>query len=96
MVQHEAAEDADDAWANGSNGYLKQSFVIAVMTAAGFEFVEASDVNNNPLDQPGPEDIVWRLPPSLATSADDPQLREKYLAIGESTRMTLLFRKPSQ
>jgi len=36
---------------------------------------------------------VWRLPPSLRTSKDDPPLRAALLAIGESDRMTLLFRK---
>jgi len=94
VVQHVAAEDADDAWANGSNGYLKKSFVIEQLTAAGFEFVGASDVNLNPADQPTVDDFVWRLPPTLATSGDNPELAERYRAIGESTRMTLLFRKP--
>ena len=34
---------------------------------------------------------VWTLPPSLRLGDQD---RERYLAIGESDRMTLLFRKP--
>jgi hypothetical protein len=34
---------------------------------------------------------VWTLPPSLALGDTD---REKYLAIGESDRMTLKFIKP--
>jgi predicted methyltransferase len=34
---------------------------------------------------------VWTLPPRLAL---DDQDREKYLAIGESNRMTLKFVKP--
>ena len=41
----------------------------------------------------GEEDIVWRLPPSLNTSRDNPDLRAQYQEIGESNRMTLLFRK---
>ncbi len=63
--------------------------------AAGFELVESSEMNANPKDQPGPEDIVWRLPPSLATSKEDPQLNAAMQAIGESDRMTLLFKKSS-
>ncbi len=64
------------------------------MTDAGFEFVAESDINENPADQPSDEDIVWRLPPSLATSPEDPELRAEMEAIGESNRMTLKFRKP--
>lgn len=93
VVQHEARSDMPDAWANGSRGYLKREFVIDRMTEAGFEFVSASDINENPNDQPGTDDIVWRLPPSLATSREDPELRERMQEIGESHRMTLLFRK---
>ena len=94
IVQHEARPDMPDDWADGSRGYLKQSFVIDAMEAAGFEFVEASDINNNPDDQPTTEDIVWRLPPSFNGSQDNPELREEMQAIGESHRMTLKFRKP--
>ena len=39
------------------------------------------------------EDVVWRLPPSLRGSKDDPEKRAAMEAIGESDRMTLLFRK---
>ena len=71
IVQHAAPSDADDAWANGSKGYLKQTFVIEQMQAAGFEYVAASDINANPRDIPGADDVVWRLPPTLAGSKDD-------------------------
>ncbi|MGB5247451.1 MAG: hypothetical protein WBN34_12950 [Woeseia sp.] len=94
VVQHEAREDMPDDWANGSNGYLKKAFVIDKMESVGFEYLGSSDINNNDLDQPTTEDMVWRLPPSLGTSADDEALRAKMLAIGESNRMTLKFRKP--
>ena len=66
VVQHRAPEAMSDEWADGSKGYLKQSRVIEVMTAAGFELVAESDINANPADQPGEEDYVWRLPPTLA------------------------------
>jgi predicted methyltransferase len=95
VVQHEAPAERSDDWADGSRGYLKKSAVIAFFEAAGFEFAAQSDVNANPRDVPGEEDIVWRLPPSLNTSRDDPALQATYEAVGESNRMTLLFRKPS-
>ena len=94
VVQHMAPEEAADDWADGSAGYLKKSFVIAQFEAAGFELVADSDINVNPLDQPTSDDIVWRLPPTLSGSADNPELAAQMSAIGESSRMTLLFKKP--
>ena len=94
IVQHEARPGMPDDWASGSNGYLKKQFVIDRMTEAGFEYVEESDINQNPKDQPTEADFVWRLPPSYQTSAEDPELRAQMDAIGESNRMTLKFRKP--
>ena len=95
IVQHSVREDVPDAWATGEGGYLKESFVIEQMEAAGFEFVGRSDINANPKDQPGEGDIVWRLPPSLDGSDDDQELQAKMKAIGESNRMTLKFQKPA-
>ncbi len=94
VIQHEARPDMPDEWADGSKGYLKRGFVVETMQAAGFELVGSSDMHENELDQPTIDDIVWRLPPSLSTSREDPELREQLAAIGESNRMTLLFRKP--
>lgn len=94
VVQHEVDESKTDEWADGSRGYLKASRVKQAMEDAGFEFVAASDINKNPKDQPGEEDIVWRLPPSYYSSQDNTELRAEYEEIGESNRMTLLFRKP--
>ena len=45
--------------------------MIAKMKKAGFEFVASSDINNNAKDKPTEKDIVWRLPPSYATSGKD-------------------------
>ena len=56
--------------------------------------VGQSDINLNEKDQPGAEDFVWRLPPTLATSGEDEELKAAMLEIGESNRMTLKFRKP--
>jgi predicted methyltransferase len=94
VVQHMARDEMPDEWASGRNGYLKDDFVIEAMTAAGFEFSGLIDINFNDKDQPTSSDVVWRLPPTLATSRDNPDLRAKYEAIGESNRMTLKFRKP--
>lgn len=93
IVQHQARDEMPDEWADGSRGYLKKAALIARLEAAGFEFTADSPVNQNPGDQPAADDVVWRLPPSLATSREDPALKEKMLAIGESNRMTLKFRK---
>jgi predicted methyltransferase len=94
VVQHQARDEMPDEWAGGQNGYLKKAFLVARMEEAGFEFVGATDINNNEKDQPSDSDIVWRLPPSLATSRDNPDLKAEMEAIGESNRMTLKFRKP--
>jgi len=93
VVQHKAPDSAEDSWADGSHGYLKQDWLIKQIEAAGFEFIGASDINANPKDVPGTEDIVWRLPPTLATSRKDEKLKAEMMAIGESNRMTLKFRK---
>ncbi|MEO0398736.1 MAG: methyltransferase [Pseudomonadota bacterium] len=95
VVQHAGPETNDDAWATGQNGYLKQSQVVAAIEAAGFEFVEASDVNANPKDQPTNEDYVWRLPPSLDGGSASEERAAAMKAIGESNRMTLKFVKPA-
>ena len=94
VVQHEARPERDDTWAAGPRGYIKKSLVIAQAEAAGFEYVGESDVNQNDKDIPGAEDIVWRLPPSLSGSKDNPKLRIQLMTVGESNRMTLKFRKP--
>jgi predicted methyltransferase len=94
VVQHEARPEMPDEWASGARGYLKKQFVLDRLTEAGFEFVADSDINENPRDRPGEDDRVWRLPPSYATSGEDPEKRAEMEAIGESHRMTLKFRKP--
>lgn len=86
VVQHRAQEDTPDDWAVGEAGYVKQSAIVAAFEEAGFELVEASEINANPADRPTTDDVVWRLPPSNDSEAAK--------AIGESDRMTLKFRKP--
>ena len=82
-----------------SSGYVHEDYVKALATAAGFEFVEASEVNANPADTADHPFGVWTLPPNNASSGQDGATvegfdPEKYKAIGESDRMTLKFRKP--
>jgi len=95
VEQHRAPEAHPDPSTKGERGYLKQSAVIAAFQAAGFELVDKSEVNANPKDQPSESDVVWRLPPTLATSKDNPDLQAQMKAIGETDRMTLKFKKPS-
>jgi len=94
VVQHRAPAEWDDAAANGSAGYLKQANVISAFESAGFEFVKSSEINANPKDQPVVGESVWRLPPSLSGASDDAALKAERIAIGETDRMTLLFKKP--
>ena len=90
IVQHRAPEGASADYANGSKGYLRQDDVVGFVEALGFEFVGSSEVNANPRDPANWEDGVWMMPPSLGgDDAMDAQTRD----LGESDRMTLLFRK---
>lgn len=95
VVQHSGPESNSDEWANGSNGYLKESAVIAAFESAGFELVGSSDLNANASDVPNEEEFVWRLKPSLSGTEEGTPERAAYEAIGESNRMTLKFRKPA-
>jgi predicted methyltransferase len=92
VEQHETG----DKNATGVTGYLERDSLVKKIEAAGFKLIDESDINKNPKDKPGPDDIVWRLPPSLNTSKDNEKLRNEYLAIGESNRMTLKFIKPGK
>lgn len=73
------------------SGYMTESYVIAQAEKAGFHLVEQSEINANPQDSASHPAGVWTLPPSLRLGDQD---RDKYLAIGESDRMTLKFVKP--
>lgn len=91
VVQHRAKADAPDDYVDGNMGYLKQDEMIAFFERKGFQLVEVSEINANPDDTADYEKGVWTLPPSFAEGDTD---REKYTGIGESDRMTLLFKKP--
>jgi len=74
-------------------GYVSEVLTIKQAKAAGFRFGGASEVNANSKDLAIHPKGVWTLPPSLALKDKD---RAKYLAIGESDRMTLKFVKPAK
>ncbi|WP_105103872.1 class I SAM-dependent methyltransferase [Microbulbifer pacificus] len=75
----------------GKSGYVTQDYVIELAKNAGFVLEESSEINANPKDSADHPKGVWTLPPSLRLGDED---KDKYLAIGESDRMTLRFRKP--
>ena len=73
------------------SGYVTEALVIEMATKAGFVLEDRSEVNANPKDTKDHPEGVWTLPPRLKLGDTD---RGKYLAIGESDRMTLRFVKP--
>ncbi len=91
IEDHRLNEDADSAKERDS-GYIKTSTVRKLAEEAGFTYVGASEVNANPKDTKDYPKGVWTLPPRLAEGDVN---REKFLAIGESDRMTLKFVKPA-
>lgn len=91
VVDHRLPDSAD-AERERTSGYVKVSTVRRLAEEAGFRFVGASEINANPKDSADWPDGVWTLPPVLRNKEVD---REKYLAIGESDRMTLKFVKPA-
>ncbi len=90
VVQHRAPQEGDAVeWAK--KGYVPESRIIQAAEKAGFVLDGKSEINANPKDLKDHDEGVWRLPPTLGLGDED---REKYLAIGESDRMTLRFKKP--
>jgi predicted methyltransferase len=90
IADHRLPESASDE-RERSSGYIKVSTVRKLAEAAGFTLAAASEINANPNDTTDHPEGVWTLPPTLALGDTD---RAKYLAIGESDRMTLKFVKP--
>jgi predicted methyltransferase len=74
------------------NGYISEADVIALATKAGFTLAAKSEINANPKDTKDHRQGVWALPPTLIGGDVE---REKFVAIGESDRMTLKFVKPA-
>ncbi|OUR80577.1 methyltransferase [Colwellia psychrerythraea] len=76
-----------------ARGYVSEVQTIKQAKAAGFRFAGSTEVNANAKDLAIHPKGVWTLPPVLRLGATD---RAKYLAIGESDRMTLKFVKPAK
>lgn len=90
LVEHRAAPGTTRAdWVK--SGYVSEDFVIGLAREAGFRLVAKSEINANPKDTKNYPAGVWTLPPTLELGQKD---RARYLAIGESDRMTLKFAKP--
>jgi predicted methyltransferase len=90
VVEHRLPESAADE-RERTSGYIKVSTVRRLAKEAGFREVASSEINANPKDTTDWPKGVWTLPPSLRLGDVD---RDKYLAVGESDRMTLKFVKP--
>ena len=88
VVEHRAKDDVPKG---DKSGYVGEAQVIAMALAAGFTLDARSEINANPKDTKDYANGVWTLPPNLREGEKD---RAKYLAIGESDRMTLRFKKP--
>ena len=87
IEQHRAPRTAPASYTDGNKGYMREKDIVALMDLYGFELIAQSDVNANPRDTANYPEGVWELPPALRTK------REELKAVGESDRMTLLFRK---
>ena len=72
-------------------GYMAEAYVVERAQKAGFTLVNKSEINANPKDTKDYAGGVWTLPPTLRYGEEH---KDKYLAIGESDRMTLKFVKP--
>ena len=90
-VKDHRAKPGASLEAQAKSGYLTEEYVISAAEKAGFKLVEKSEVNANPKDTTDHPEGVWTLPPTLRLKEKD---KDKYLAIGESDRMTLKFVKP--
>ena len=100
VEQHRANPLPPGAEEKPSTGYVSEAYVISVAEKAGFKLAAKSEINANAKDTKDHPFGVWTLPPTLRSSAygsgkpDDPNFdHSKYLAIGESDRMTLKFVK---
>lgn len=99
IVEHRG-NDKIEQDPKGTNGYVREDIVIEFAKKAGFELVAKSQINANPKDTKDHPFGVWTLPPVLRSAPSgqpaNPNFdNAKYKEIGESDRMTLLFKKPN-
>lgn len=98
VEQHRAAPGGVQDPAAGS-GYVQEAWVGRLAEEAGFAPGTSSELGANPRDDRDHPFGVWTLPPVRRSSAfgrpPDPAFdHAPYDAVGESDRMTLVFRKP--
>ena len=98
VVEHRLPETAVQN-PKGATGYVQESYMKDLAKRAGFEFVEASEINANPKDTADHPYGVWTLPPRSRLPKDGSVEAADFNAaayknIGESDRATLKFRKP--
>lgn len=79
------------------DGYVSTAFLTEAVEKAGFVFDASSEINANPKDTKDHPFGVWTLPPTLQSHEKDQPTppgydAAKYVAMGESDRMTLRFR----
>ncbi|MGZ3417147.1 MAG: class I SAM-dependent methyltransferase [Polyangiales bacterium] len=89
-IEEHRAKPGADPIASAKKGYLPEAFVIEKVEAAGFKLAGKSEIGANPKDTTDWPEGVWTLPPTLRLGDKD---KDKYMAIGESDRMTLKFVK---
>jgi len=88
VVDHRAKPNADIESMH-KTGYVTEAYVKEIAQRAGFVFEASSEINANPSDTTDHPHGVWSLAPFSRSS------EERHKAIGESDRMTLKFRKPT-
>ena len=89
VVEHRA-NSGTSMDAMKKSGYVTEEHAIMVAKKHGFTLVASSEINANTKDTKDHPKGVWTLPPNLRLKDVD---KEKYIDIGESDRMTLLFKK---
>ncbi len=92
LVEHRADPNTEQD-AKAASGYVTEAATVRMAEKAGFKLVDQTEINANPKDTRDHPKGVWTLPPALSLGDED---KEKYLAIGESDRMTLKFKKPAE
>jgi len=90
-VEEHRAKNNEPQDPKAKSGYVRTDYLVALAGKAGFKLIGESEINANPKDTADHPNGVWSLPPTLQGGETD---RDKFLAIGESDRQTLRFRKP--
>jgi predicted methyltransferase len=91
IVQHMA--DPEQDWLSRNIGYVSRDYIVSKAAQAGFLLEAEGFFNRNPLDTKRHAGGVWQLPPNLR-GLETEEEKAAYRAVGESSRMTLVFVKP--